>query len=358
MEKNIFRGNAFEIGKQYGAKFAEKIRSNLSILIWREGYEPLPLKDPDFIKWVDDQEKVISTNWPWLIEEMHAVAEGSGFNYRDILLLNLRSWQYNHCSGKAAAQVEACSSLIITLADGTTANVGALDDGIQYYCGMVKIIPDHGYSFMTFPITGTSWGNRGINSAGLCVGESSQGLNGLKRLPGSICGDIALRVILQTCATVSEVREFCKQHPFTLNLACSDKNGDVFSAHQTTAGLFELTDNSPIAVTNHVICDHIISDMVMYWLEDAGTCAFMESPTTRLRRGRLMDFILKRDRKCSAVEVRAYVADRMNGAPSSICPKGNVVLTYANSQVEPGIMWIAEPAVSGNEKWEACYLTI
>ena len=351
MEKNIFRGNAFEIGKQYGAKFAEKIRSNLSILIWREGYEPLPLKDPDFIKWVDDQEKVISTNWPWLIEEMHAVAEGSGFNYRDILLLNLRSWQYNHCSGKAAAQVEACSSLIITLADGTTANVGALDDGIQYYCGMVKIIPDHGYSFMTFPITGTSWGNRGMNSAGLCIGESSQILSGLKRLPDSICADIALRVILQTCATVSEVREFCKQHPFTLNLACSDKNGDVFCAHQTSAGLFEVADHAPYAITNHVV-----DDLLMFKLLHLGVCEFRESPTTRLRRGRLMDFILKRDRKCSAEEVRAYVADRMNGAPSSICPKGNIVLTYANSQAEPGIMWIAEPAVIGNENWESCKL--
>ena len=129
MEKNIFRGNAFEIGRQYGAKFAEKIRCNLSILVWREGYEPLPLQAPDFIKWADAQEKVISTHWPWLIEEMHAVAEGSGFNYRDILLLNLRSWQYNLCSGKAALAVEACSSLIITLADGTTANIGALDVG-------------------------------------------------------------------------------------------------------------------------------------------------------------------------------------------------------------------------------------
>ena len=92
---------------------------------------------------------------------------------------------------------------------------------------------------MTFPIIGTSWGNRGINSAGLCLGEASYGISGLKRLPGTICGDIALRVILQTCATVSEVREFCKQHPFTLNLACSDKNGDVFCARQTTAGLVE-----------------------------------------------------------------------------------------------------------------------
>ena len=353
MIKSIFRGNAFEIGKQYGAKFAEIIRRNLSILVWREGYDPLPLQDPDFTKWVDDQEKVISTNWPWLIEEMHAVAEGSGFNYQDILLLNLRSWQYNLCSGKAALPVGACSSLIITLADGSIANIGALDDGIQYYCGMVKIIPDHGYSFMTFPITGTSWGNRGINSAGLCVGESSQVLSGLKRLPGSICADIANRVILQTCATVNEVREFCKRHPFTLNLACSDKNGDVFCAHQTTAGLFEVADHTPYAMTNHVI-----DDLLIFKLSQLGVCEFRESGTTRLRRGRLLEFARKNNGRINAEDLKKFIADRMKGSPSSTCPKHNVVLTYANPQAEPGIMWVAEPSVSDNENWEACDLII
>ena len=354
MKINTFKGTFFEIGQQYGKKFREQIGENMSVLVKRNCVppDPLPLGDTDFHEWVSCQEKIISSQWPWLLEEMNGVAKGSGYDYRDILFLNLRVWQYNFY-GKPTAPATACSSLIITLADGSTANIGALDDGIEYYCGMVKLVPEKGYSFMTSPIAGTSWGNRGMNSAGLCVGASSQILNGLKRLPGAICQDIANRVILQTCATVNEVREFCKQHPFTLNLACSDKNGDVFCAHQTTAGLFEITDHAPSAITNH-----IVDDRLMYELSRLGVCEFRESGTTRLRRGRLLEFARKNNGRINAEDLKKFIADRMKGSPSSTCPKHNVVLTYANPQAEPGIMWVAEPSVSDNENWEACDLII
>ena len=349
MEKNTFSGKPYEIGMQCGKKFAEGIRRNLSILVWREGLPPLP-HDEDFRKWVDEQEAVISRFWPWLLEEFHGVTETVRCDYRDILLLNLAAWQYDFYSGKTVSHAAGCSSLVITLADGTVANTGALDDGIQYYCGMVRIIPDHGYSYMTFPITGTSWGNRGINSAGLCIGESSQIIPGLKRLSGSICPDIALRVILQTCETVDDVRNFCREHPFTLNLVCSDKYGGVFCAHQTTAGLFELSERTPWAISNHVI-----DDMIMFKLSQQGAIEFGENgkDTTRLRRGRLMDFALRNNGIIINEDVKKFIAARLLGAPESACPKGNVVLTYANSQAEPGILWIAEPSVCGNEIWKA-----
>lgn len=37
------------------------------------------------------QEKRVSDNWPWLLEEIAAVAQASGVDYEDILLLNLRA---------------------------------------------------------------------------------------------------------------------------------------------------------------------------------------------------------------------------------------------------------------------------
>lgn len=83
MEISLFKGSPAEIGRQYGKVFAEKIRCNLSILVWREGYEPLPLKDQDFKKWVDDQEKTIAREWPWLIEEMHDKAILVFYNHSD-----------------------------------------------------------------------------------------------------------------------------------------------------------------------------------------------------------------------------------------------------------------------------------
>ena len=46
----IFKGNPEQIGSEYGKAFADEIHKNLSILIWREGYEPLPRENTDFIQ--------------------------------------------------------------------------------------------------------------------------------------------------------------------------------------------------------------------------------------------------------------------------------------------------------------------
>jgi hypothetical protein len=72
----------------------------------------------------------------------------------------------------------------------------------------------------------------------------------------------------------------------------------------------------------------------------------------------LLDFAGKNNGKANAEDLKKFIADRMQGAPSSTCPKHNVVLTYANPQAEIGIMWVTEPSVSDNENWEACDLII
>ena len=153
---------------------------------------------------------------------------------------------------------------------------------------------------------------------------------------------------MQTCATVEDVCEFCKKHPFTLNLVCSDSNGGVFCAHQTVAGTFELSGKAPFALTNHVV-----NDMIIYRLCNMGVTEFIESPTTRFRRGRMMEFYSERNAGCEGEDVRRYMADRMNGDISSICPDNNVVMTYANSQAEPGIIWVSEPQSSNSEHWQS-----
>ena len=336
MEGTKLSGDAQTVGARYGETFADKIKKNLSILVWRKGYEPLPLQDPAFQRWVAEQEEVVAAHWPWLVEEMRGVAQGAGVEYRDILLLNLRAWQYQLYSGCA------CSSVAVRLAGGAVANAGALDDPREYYCGLVEISPKHGHKLASFPITGTSWGNRGMNAAGLCVGISSQLLPGLRRNAGAVNQDLAVRALLQTCANVAEAREFCLRHPFTMNLLCSDSQGAVLCAHQTSAGLFELAADAPCALTNHVADDRTI-----FALSGLGAKEFPESGTSRLRRGRLLDFAERRGGKCSGEEVRGFLADQLSGHAASACPQGNIVLTYAAPQAEPGAFWTAEPQVGG-----------
>ena len=166
------KGTPNQIGQEYGKACAKAIRENLSILVERncQPPDPLPLNDPNFHKWVKKQEDILSDNWPWLLEEMAGVGQALDVGFKDILLLNLRAWQYSYY-GKPG---RACSSMAITLEDGTVACAGALDDPIELYCGPVCFKPDDGYGCITFPITGTSWASRATNEKGLSIGDQLQ----------------------------------------------------------------------------------------------------------------------------------------------------------------------------------------
>lgn len=347
MISRTYAGSPIAIGRSFGEHCAAQIASNIAILVQRTGYGPPPRMDEPMRAWISDQERFIAAEWPWYIDEMRGMAEGSKQTYQNILLLNLRIWQYDVFAAGPLIPDSACSSLAITLADGTVANIGSLDDPPNYYCGLVHIKPTTGLAFSTFPIAGTSWGNRGMNAAGLTLGVSSVSLPGAPRKSGTISNDISLRIILQTCATVEDVRAFCARYPFVRNLVCTDARGQVLALHQTTVGTFETAAAAPCALTNHVV-----DDGIMCALSLRGAVSFPESDTTRLRRGRLLGFAATQQGKATADSVRAFVADRLGGARCSICPSDNVVLTYCNPQDEPGALWVAAPQSSGNETWE------
>ena len=338
-------GTPAEIGRAYAENCREAIIRNLKILVYRDGYEPLPRQDKDFQAWMRRQEAILAKHWPWLLEEMHGVAAGCGATAEDILLLNLRAWQYDYYGRPPTG---ACSSVAVTLADGTVACAGALDDPAEYYCGPVRVVPEQGHAFISFPITGTSWGNRGMNRAGLVTGISSQILSGLRSLPHAVNQDLALRVILQTCATVGEVREFCRAFPFTMNLVSVDAQGGIFCAQQTAAGLFEL----PVADGWCALTNHVADDGLVHRLNGLGVKEFPESPTSRPRRGKLLEFCRQRNRACNAADVLELVGRRDDADPGTIHNKGTIVLSYANPAAEPRIFRVRQPqAVTGGSEF-------
>lgn len=337
---SLFSGTPKQIGIAYGKRFADAISRNLSILL---GSRPA-LQDPAFHAWVRSQEKLVEKHWPWLLEEMRGVAAGCGVAYEQILFLNLRAWQFDFY-GKPPGN--SCSSLVIRLANGHLACAGALDDPLEYYCGPVHVTPDTGYRFITFPITGTSWGNRGMNSAGLSVGLSSQLLPGLKRKNDTVMQDLAVRALLQTCATVADVREFCLRHPFTINLLCVDASGGVFCAHHTAAGLREIKVQDACAMSNH-----IVNAETEDWLREHGVRDFSLSPTTVPRRERLLRFIASANGKCTAEEVKTLIAQRDDADPASINNSGSIYLTYSCPQAAKTTLWIRETkGPTGNDRF-------
>ena len=71
-----FQSTPKQIGIEYGKRFAPQIEKNLAILVGSG--TNIPRQAPDFKAWVKSQESLIARHWPWYIEEMHGVAEGSG----------------------------------------------------------------------------------------------------------------------------------------------------------------------------------------------------------------------------------------------------------------------------------------
>ena len=331
----VIRGTPIETGWKYGEYFKSKIIENIEKLVYSDTVRKF-LKDRSFHKWVDSQEAYIKKRWPWLLEEMTGVARAVRRSYEDVLMLNLRVWQYDYYGAEPLSG--CCSSFAITLEDGTIAcAIWALDDPAEYYCGPVQITQQNGYSFITFPITGTSWGNRGMNSEGLSIGISSQLLPGLNKLKHAMNQDLAVRVLLQTCSKVSEVREFCREHPFTMNLVCIDASGDLFCSHHTAAGMFELPADRFAAMTNHIIDDECIC-----FLKRNGVKEFPESLTTRFRRENILGFLRENNRKCTLNDVLDFVGTRDDDNLGTINNRNTIYLTCSNPQKQKNCLWVQQ----------------
>lgn len=337
-----FNGSPSEIGLHYGRQFNQGIAHNISSIV--DLCKPYK-DDPAFKHWVLKQEQWLKANVPWLIEEMQGVAEGSGQPYENILFLNLRVWQYA-LYGKPS-DTDLCSSIAMPLSDGTIACAGAIDDPAEYYCGPVHISPQTGHRFITFPLTGACWASRAHNSAGLSVGISSQHLPGIRKSPNSISQDIAVRIIIQTCSTADDVRAFCKKHPFILNIVCGDAKGEIFACHNTTAGLFEVPAEDGCCI----ITNHISDDRTLYELSQQGVSGFPEHPTSRARRGRLLEFASSRQSKCNDSEVMAFLSQIDTANQGFTRNAQTIYLTYSNPQKSPLSFWVLECTEGDKAQW-------
>lgn len=322
----VFQGSPEQIGRRYAAFCHEAIRRNIRWLL-QDG-EIKPKLTKTFLKSVAYQERFMSDRWPWLLEEMRSVADTVGVAYEDILLLNLRAWWGTENPGvmSISEPEDGCSHLAITLQDGSVACASALDDNILLYCGPVKIVPDHGYRFITLPISGTSWGNNGMNSAGLAVSLSSLPIEGERYTEKAIGRDLALRVLLQTCSNAKEAREFCTEIPFNINLICVDRDNEVFSAHVTPLGVFE----APPLQGYAALSNHVSSDDLMYQLSRLSDAQYIENRTTRLRRGNLVRFSRDRSGQCTPDEVKAFFMREDQRDQGSIHNALTAYLIYMN----------------------------
>jgi len=242
----VLQGGDLERGRRHGASLRAQIHANVAELLGNLLPASSPARRAQILAWQKRLRVFCCDHWPWLPAELQGIAEGADLDLATVELLNFRAWQYD------AYHAGACSSLAVPDEHGHILTAGTLDDPRHLYA-VVQCQPVTGLRYLSFPIAGTAWANRGMNESGLALGISSLLCPGVKfALDRLVPVDLVFRDLLQFCSTVAEVEARCRQFDFFGNLIAVDRHGGVFSSSNYCG---ELTvypaPGGMAALTNH-----------------------------------------------------------------------------------------------------------
>jgi isopenicillin-N N-acyltransferase-like protein len=209
------KGLPYEVGYQHGNQVREKVKSCL------DRFCPVSERTRQRRRIVAKIEDTVASQMPEAIEEMRGIAEGSGLNYEDILLLNLsvELWGEGIFSTSPG-----CTLIGIAGEDPLVAKTIDMipGDDQNFICQIVR--PTYGYPFLHITYAGTIWTDGGINSAGLAQTNSTLQSNGCDWSNFPIF--IMTRHLLQYCRNVSEAVDFAS-HRNAINQGSNILLGDA-----------------------------------------------------------------------------------------------------------------------------------
>lgn len=244
----VLAGAPRDLGRQQGAAVRSQIHANVAVLLgdFLTGAKAGALEK--IRAWQQRLRTFSFDHWPWLQEEIHGIAEGAGIDHELAELLSFRAWQYE------VYHAGACSSFALPGAGGRILTGGTLDDPRFLYT-IAQVSPTTGLRYLSFPIAGTVWANRGLNEAGLALGISSLICPGVTfDLDQLVPVDLVFRDMLQFCSTVAEVEARCAKFKFFCNLIAVDRHGGVFSSSNYCGAFTAHTSpTNHFALTNHPV---------------------------------------------------------------------------------------------------------
>lgn len=328
----VLQGDPRQLGRQQGAALRHQIHANVAALLgdFLTGTNPARLEK--ITAWQGRLREFCFDHWPWLQPEIQGIAEGAGLEPAVAELLSFRAWQYE------VYHAGACASFAATGADGRVVTGGTLDDPRWLYVA-AQVQPTQGLRYLSFPIAGTVWANRGMNEAGLALGISSLICPGVKfDLDQLVPVDLVFRDMLQFCSTVAEVEARCAKFKFFCNLIAVDRHGGVFSSSNYCGEYTKHPTAKGAALTNHPIgVAHLALRERGYTGPDAGGY----SPERLLQIVAWLDVHAGRATQADAVALLGEPAKfgRVNNPNTAFA-------TIATPQADPHTLWIAQQPVT------------
>ena len=336
-----FAGSPASIGRAHDEALAADIAYNVGLLLEENGLGARLDRNVRYQRWRERQAEATEREFPGSLPEIEAIARSSGHPLPRLLdLAFCGGWE--HFEDEADDPSSCCSTMAVRSKDGAMLCTSTLDDPWRIWPCPAHYAPASGRAFATTVWPGTSWAGRGMNDAGLCLNTAGLGIRKADRShyrdgAGTHLG-FALRAMLAGCADVGEVRRFCREHPFTMNLVAVDRNGGLFAAHLTEEGPVEVGDGDSAALTNTV------EDDALAWrFGRAGYSLYPEQPTSRFRHGRIRAFLAERGGRTTLEEAAGMFAARDASDPDAVCHPLTAYVTAASPSEDPGTYWMLRP---------------
>jgi hypothetical protein len=331
----VLQGEPRDLGRQQGVAVRSQIHANVAVLLgdFRTGAKSAQMGKIG--AWQTRLRTFCFDHWPWLQEEIQGIAEGAGIDVELAELLSFRAWQYE------VYHAGACSSFALPGAGGRILTGGTLDDPRFLYT-IAQVSPTTGLRYLSFPIAGTVWANRGMNEAGLALGISSLICPGVTfDLDQLVPVDLVFRDMLQFCSTVAEVEARCQKFKFFCNLIAVDATGAVFSSsNYCGAYTSHPIEHGQACLTNHPVGKADIT------LRTRGYTGPDVSGYSLERLEQITLWLSAQTGRATVDDTIAFLgampeAGRVNNPHTAFA-------TIAMPQADPHTLWIAQQSVTTN----------
>ena len=271
----VLSGSMHDMGLQYGAQAAPLLARNSAVI----ASEVLPMWGGNWASVIEQMDKyasLIAAENPGIIDLWKGMAEGSGLDYYDILMINLSlplliMAPQEKIDGARHSLCSTFSAWGSRTAGGTLHGSANLDQGWNMGTHTVVIVafPDDGYPFIAAPPwAGELIGSAAINSEGLAMLGSAGQDGGDGDYAVGIPNMTARLIALLTASTVDEaIDRYLTVHPSNSeNAHFLDPNGaklvEYTPAHHAVRTSGEYGEKDYLVATNHFVSGEMQSSLV------------------------------------------------------------------------------------------------
>lgn len=307
-------GSPREQGKQQGEQATALIADSVRRI--QGGLTCFGLDKNQYQATLDKNIRFLEKTEPDIVEELYGLAEGSGLDFADIVLINLPLYFVYKWLPQECSQVLARGSATF---DGKTYLLKNRDMGSEKVEHVIlereypdgrKIIEVNGAGIITFP--GNGLNNRGLALSTSGVWSKKMAIN--MELINNAHILLNSHLILEKCSKVDEAIEYLKteKRMTGMNFIIADKEKAV-AVEVTADGIFIEQDKRGILVrTNHYLAPEFS------WLNRSPA----EYPSTYKRFERAQVLLDEKHGHITFQEMLAIAGDHEDGPQNSLCRHG------------------------------------